>query len=96
MSELTDLSLSEVSDMLEAGTVSSLELVEANLRAIERTESKVHAYASVLAEAALDAAPAADKAIAAGERRVDLFTVYPSGSRTTFTPKESSPRAARR
>ena len=95
MSELTDLSLSEVSDMLEAGTISSLELVEANLRAIERTESKVHAYASVLAEAALDAARRRTKpsprAVAAGP-----FTVYPLGSRTTFTPKESSPRAARR
>ncbi len=75
MSELTDLSLSDVSDMLEAGTVSALELVEANLRAIEKTEPIVHAYASVLAEAALDAARAADKAIASGGRRGPLHGI---------------------
>ena len=75
MSELTDLSLSDVSDMLDAGTVSSLELVEANLRAIEKTEPTVHAYASVLAEAALDAARQADAKIAAGERRGPLHGI---------------------
>ncbi|MCY4019245.1 MAG: amidase [Chloroflexi bacterium] len=90
MSELTDLSLSQVSDMLDAGTISSLELVEANLRAIERTEPTVHAYASVLAEEALDAARAADKAIAAGDRRGPLHgipiglkdNIYTAGSVT--------------
>ncbi len=90
MSELTDLSLSEVSDMLDAGAISSLELVEANLRAIEKTEPLVHAYASVLAEEALDAARAADKAIAAGERRGPLHgipiglkdNIYTAGSVT--------------
>ncbi len=75
MSELTDLSLSEVSAMLDAGTVSSLELVEANLRAIARTEPLVRAYASVLAEEALEAARAADKAIASGQRRGPLHGV---------------------
>ncbi len=75
MSELTDLSLSDVSDMLEAGTVSALELVEANLRAIEKTEPLVHAYASVLAEAALDAAREADAKIAVGERRGPLHGI---------------------
>lgn len=75
MSELTDLSLSDVSDMLDAGTVSSLELVEANLRAIEKTEPIVHAYASVLAEAALDAAREADAKIVAGERRGPLHGI---------------------
>ena len=75
MSEMTDLSLSDVSDMLDAGTLSSLELVEANLRAIEKTEPIVHAYASVLAEAALDAARQADAKIAAGERRGPLHGI---------------------
>ncbi len=69
MSELTDLSLSEVSDLLEGGSISSVELAEANLRAIEKTEGAVQAYARVLADEALAAAQAADKEIAAGERR---------------------------
>ena len=38
MTELTDLSLSEVSDLLSAGETSSVELVQANLLAIEKTE----------------------------------------------------------
>ena len=75
MSELTDLSLSEVSDMLNAGSISSVELVEANLRAIEKTEPTVHAYVNVLAEPALQEARAADKAIAAGDRRGPLHGV---------------------
>ncbi len=72
MSKLTDLSLSEVSDMLEAGSISSVELVQANLQAIENTEPTVHAYANILAEQALASARAADQEIAAGNRRGPL------------------------
>ena len=72
MTDLNELSLSEVSDLLEAGEISSVELVEANLRAIEKTEPVVHAYASVLAEEALEAARAADEEIAASGRRGPL------------------------
>ena len=72
MSKLTDLSLSEVSDMLEAGSISSVELVQANLQAIENTEATVHAYANILAEQALASARAADQEIAAGNRRGPL------------------------
>lgn len=75
MTELTDLSLSQVSDMLGAGELSSLELVEANLRAIEKTEPLVHAYANVLAEEALAAARRADAEISAGDRRGPLHGV---------------------
>ncbi len=72
MTELTDLSLSEASDLLSAGETSSVELVEANLRTIEKTEPVVHAYASILAEEALAAAERADAEIAAGDRRGPL------------------------
>lgn len=75
MSELTDLALSEVSDMLDADAVSSLELVEANLRAIEKTEPVVQAYASVWAQDALDAARQADAEIASGGRRGPLHGI---------------------
>ena len=72
MPELTDLCLSEVSDMLAAGALSSVELVEANLRAIEKTEPLVQAYATVLADEALAAARQADAELAAGQRRGPL------------------------
>ena len=75
MSELNDLSLSEVSDLIAAGTISSVELVEANLRAIEKTEPIVHAYANVLADEALAAARLADAELAAGDRRGPLHGV---------------------
>ncbi len=75
MSELTELSLSEVSDMLAEGSISALELTEANLRAIEKTEATVHAYANVLADEALAAAQIADKEMAAGRRRSALHGV---------------------
>lgn len=75
MSKLSDLSLSEVSDLLEAGSISSVELVQANLQAIEKTEPTVHAYANILAEQALASARAADQEIAAGNRRGPLHGV---------------------
>ena len=87
MSELTDLSLSEVSDMLNAGSISSVELVEANLRAIEKTEPTVHAYVNVLAEQALQEARAADKAIASGDRRGPLHGV-PIGLKDNIYTKD--------
>ena len=65
MTELTDLALSQVSDMLASGEITAVELVEANLRTIERTEPVVHAYANVLADEALAAAREADTEIAA-------------------------------
>ncbi len=75
MTDLNDLSLSEVGDLLGAGEISSVELIEANLRAIEKTEPIVHAYASVLADEALDAAREADAEIAGSGRRGPLHGV---------------------
>lgn len=75
MSELTDLTIREVSDLLAKRSVSAVELTEANLRKIEETEPIVHAYASVLADEALKAARQADQEIAAGQRRSALHGV---------------------
>lgn len=75
MTELNDLTLSQVSDMLAEREISAVELVEANLRAIEKTEPLVHAYANVLADEALAAAGEADKEMAAGNRRGPLHGV---------------------
>lgn len=75
MTELTDLALSQVSDMLASGEISAVELVEANLRTIEKTEPLVHAYAKVMADEALTAAREADQEMAAGNRRGPLHGV---------------------
>ncbi len=75
MTELMDMSLAQVSDLLADGSISSVELTEANLRAIEQTEPAVHAYARVLADGALEAARQADQDIAAGKRRGALHGV---------------------
>ena len=75
MTDLNDLSLGEVSDLLDARQISALELVEANLRAIEATEPVAQAYASLLADSALDAARAADAEMAAEGRRSPLHGV---------------------
>ena len=75
MTDLNLLTLSQVSDMLESGEISSVELVEANLRAIEATEPEVHAYVNVLGDQAMDAARAADAEIASGGRRGPLHGV---------------------
>ena len=75
MTELTDLSLSEASDKIGAGEVSSLDLVEANLSAIEKTEPLVQAYANILSDEARAAAKRADAEIAAGDRRGPLHGI---------------------
>lgn len=75
MSELTDLTISEASDLLARRSVSAVELTEANLRRIEETEPLVQAYASVLADEALKAARQADHEIAGGQRRSALHGI---------------------
>ena len=75
MSELTELSLSEVSEMLAKRSISAVELTEANLQAIEKTEPTIHAYANVLADEALKAAQQSDAEIADGNRLSPLHGV---------------------
>ena len=75
MTDLNLLTLSQVSDMLESGEISAVELVEANLRSIEATEPEIHAYANVLADHALDAARTADGEIASSGRRGPLHGI---------------------
>jgi aspartyl-tRNA(Asn)/glutamyl-tRNA(Gln) amidotransferase subunit A len=69
MTELTDLTLREAGDLLEARETSAAELLEAILDQVESTEPHVHAYAFVGAEQAREAAAAADDELARGNRR---------------------------
>ncbi len=62
--ELIGLSLSEASDLLAAGKVSSVELTRAILEQIERTDPVVFAYATVMPEEAMRAAAQADTELA--------------------------------
>ncbi len=60
MSDLIELSLSEASELLAAGKVSSVELTQAILEQIVRTDPVVFAYATVMPDEAMRAAAHAD------------------------------------
>ena len=60
MSDLIELSLSEASELLAAGKVSSVELTRAILEQIVRTDPVVFAYATVMPDEAMRAAAHAD------------------------------------
>jgi amidase len=66
MSELWDMSASELAQRIRAREVSSREVVEAHLRRIDRVNPRVNAITVVLAEEALDAADAADRVLRSG------------------------------
>ena len=75
MSDLSDLTIAEASDMLANKSISSVELTEANLQAVKATEPIVHAYATVATDKALAAARQADKELAEGNRRSPLHGI---------------------
>ena len=60
MTNLTDLSLSQMVAALRAGDVSSRELTQAFLKRIERLNPQLNAYLTVIPDKALDQADAAD------------------------------------
>jgi len=66
MSELHHMGLTELAAGLRARRFSSVELTEAFLRRIERSQGALNAFISVTREAALADAAAADRALAAG------------------------------
>ncbi len=66
MKTLTELGLSELIDGLRSKRFSSLELTQAYLDSINERDNDIHAYVTVTAEKAIDAAKRADKAISQG------------------------------
>jgi aspartyl-tRNA(Asn)/glutamyl-tRNA(Gln) amidotransferase subunit A len=83
MTDLTGLSISEAGRLLLQRSVSVSDLVEATLRRIEETEPSVHAYATVTATAARDAAKAAQGELDRGEWRGPLHGI-PVGVKDLF------------
>ena len=67
MTELWRLGAAELAGRIRAGEVTARAVVEAHLRRIEQVNAQVNAVTAVLAEPALAAADAADRAIRAGE-----------------------------
>ena len=64
---LTDLTLTEAQRKLRAGEITAVELTQAHLDRIRALEPDLHAFLTVTAERALDAAGRADRRRAAGE-----------------------------
>ena len=74
--ELADRTISEVTADLRRRALSSRELTEACLARIERDGPRLNTFLAVEGEAALAAADAADRALAAGEERPLLGIPY--------------------
>ena len=64
MSDLTKLSLTELSNGLQTGAFSSRELTQAYLDRIDRFEPHLHAFITLTPELALKAANQADQSLA--------------------------------
>ncbi len=108
---LAFLSIEEASRLLGRREVSSADLVQVTLARIERLNPRVNAFLTVLAEAAMRQARAADRALRSGKPKSALHGIpialkdnfYTRGIRTTagskilgdFVPREDSNVAAR-
>jgi amidase len=66
--ELWRLSATELAEVIRTKQASSAEVVEAHLRRIEAVNRSINAVVIVMGEQALEAAKAADRAVAAGRR----------------------------
>src|SRR5207244_1272769 len=65
--DLTRASVTDLARMIATKEVSPVEVVRAHLARIERLDGTLHAYITVCGDAALDAARAAEAALAAGQ-----------------------------
>ncbi len=73
--EIHALTLSELAALLKAREVSPVEVTQATLARIEQLEPELHAFATVLPEAALESARRAEEQIGRGEHRGTLHGV---------------------
>lgn len=79
---LTELTIHELHERLLRREISSVEATRAYLRRIDATDDRLNAFITVCSEAALAAAAAADRRIAAGE--ADLLTGIPLALKDIF------------
>lgn len=68
MTELSKLTISQITKLLDEGKCSAAEVTQDVLSAIEKTDEKIGAYLTIDKESALAQAKAADKARAGGKR----------------------------
>lgn len=84
--DLVHLSVAAAGEMLRARKISPVELVDAFLTRIERTDARIKSYLLVAAEEARARAKAAEAAIVAGHWRGPLHGI-PYGAKDTFYTK---------
>lgn len=75
MNELLYLNVTQIRENLRAKEFTAEELTKAYLERIDETEARVHAYLSVLRDAAISAARAADDRISTGDQDSPLLGV---------------------
>src|SRR5699024_7020670 len=75
MSDLTRKTAAELAAALAAGEVSSVEVTQAHLDAIEATDSQINAYLHVNTDEALEAAKSVDERRRAGDSLPELAGV---------------------
>ena len=96
MDDLARLDIAEAADALRSGRFRAVDLVGAVLRRAEETEPRLHAYARLMGEQALDDAALADREIAAGGWRGPLHGIPVGVKDLCFTagvPTEAGSRA---
>ena len=69
VSELYEMTATELAEILRTKKASSVQITESVLNRIDHVEGKVHAYVTLNPESALDMAREADRKIAAGDAR---------------------------
>jgi aspartyl-tRNA(Asn)/glutamyl-tRNA(Gln) amidotransferase subunit A len=95
MVDLDALTVRAARDLLAAGSLSSVELVEVMLERIEETEATAHAYATVMAEQARAAARRADAERRRGAARSPLHGV-PFAVKDVFSTHDAPTEAGSR
>ena len=75
MTEVLDLSIADAGRLMRSGDISSVELTEATLAQIERTEPDLRAYATVTGDRALEDARRADDELRQGMPRGPLHGI---------------------
>ena len=93
--EICFLSISDAAGLIESRQLSTVELTQAHLDRIERTDPVLNAFITLLGEEALESAEAAEREIANGEYRGPLHGIpiglkdlyYTKGIRTTVGTK---------
>ncbi len=68
MTEPTDLTIADASDLMQSGSLSAVELLEAHLERIEATDAAVHSYVLMMTDSARAEAEASTARAASGAR----------------------------